>query len=246
MPGHHRALFDGACGAGPARIRPTTTAAGRTKLLRAALKLLTDRAGRTGDDLRECRAAQPCGAQPRCARRTAGRILGGGEHRWVAESVWRDLTRRTRGGACQRGDDAGICTTWVVRAPIPASRSTWRCRASYPDWRLAGLLDTADGRCPPSMLWEVLGSRTPWRPVSASRCRRRRHGCGRNPLIRRFRRRSSAPFPRTAQDRRAPASATTAPVLRVTVARAFGTMPTSRSVTIRSWSGLGVLGEPSG
>lgn len=146
---------DGSCGGRPRRIRPTSTAAGRAKLLRSALALLT------GPDAPEMTCANVI-LLSRAVRnlgvRDALLVLGGGEHRWVAESVWRDLTRRTR------GEVRASAATMLAHLYYLGGEGAYTGVAldvaleSSPDWRLAGLLNTAlTGGVHPSMLWEVLG-----------------------------------------------------------------------------------------
>ncbi|MFN8055584.1 DUF4192 domain-containing protein [Gordonia sp. (in: high G+C Gram-positive bacteria)] len=146
---------DGACGGRPRRIRPTTTAAGRTKLLRAALKLLT---GPAVPEMTCANVVLLSRAVRNLGVRDALLVLGGGEHRWVAESVWRDLTRRTR------GEVRASAATMLAHLYYLGGEGAYTGVAldvalqACPDWRLAGLLDTAlTGGVHPSMLWEVLG-----------------------------------------------------------------------------------------
>ncbi len=149
-----RAKGDRAKGGRAKGGRESTSTTRDAALLRAALALLT------GSRMPEMTCATVrlfSRAVGNLQVRDALLVLGGGEHRFVAESVWRDLARRTRGET--RASAAtmlahlyylggeGACAGVALDVALDAC----------PTWRLAGLLNTGllNGMHP-SMLWEAM------------------------------------------------------------------------------------------
>ncbi|MFT3900201.1 MAG: DUF4192 domain-containing protein [Gordonia sp. (in: high G+C Gram-positive bacteria)] len=145
---------DAACGGRPRAMRESRSPAGDAKLLRAALKVVTAPQA----------PAMTCTTVHTLSRavsnlrvRDALLVVGAGEHRLVAEAVWRDLTRRTRGTV--RASAAtmlahlyylggeGACAGVALDVALDACDS----------WKLATLLNSA--LCHgvhPSMMREIL------------------------------------------------------------------------------------------
>ena len=96
----------------PRQIRPDDGRGPHQMLRGRALKLLT---GPAVPEMTCANVVLLNRAVRNLGVRDALLVLGDGEHRWVAESVWRDLTRRTRGRCVPaRRRCWHICTTWVV------------------------------------------------------------------------------------------------------------------------------------
>ena len=145
---------DNRCGGHPRRPRPTSSAAAEAKLLRRALALLT-----------APRMPEMTCTNVKLLSRAIGNlgvrdsllVVGGSEHRFVAESVWRDLVRRTQ------GETRASAATMLAHLYYLGGEGAYAgvaldvALSACPSWRLAGLLNTAlVGGVHPSMLWDLL------------------------------------------------------------------------------------------
>ncbi|MFT4199632.1 DUF4192 domain-containing protein [Gordonia sp. (in: high G+C Gram-positive bacteria)] len=146
---------DFACEGRPRRIRATTTAAADAKLLRAALKLLTG----------------PCPPEMTCATvhllsralvnlgvRDALLVLGAGEHRFVAETAWTEMVRRTSGQTRASAATMLAHLYYLGGEGAYAGVALDVALEACDTWNLARLLNTAlCNGVHPSLMWEILG-----------------------------------------------------------------------------------------
>ncbi|QKT07469.1 DUF4192 domain-containing protein [Gordonia sp. X0973] len=154
LAGTDQHCTDLACGGRPRRPRVSASRGSGAALLRSALDLLT------GPEPPEmtCATVSLLGrALIRLDVRDALMTLGAGEHRYVAETVWRELTRRTDGR--QRASAATMLAHlyYLGGEGTSAGIALDVALAADPGWNLARLLDSAlAGGVHPSMIWELL------------------------------------------------------------------------------------------
>jgi|CXWK01.1.fsa_nt_gi hypothetical protein len=145
---------DDACGGRSRRVRRREPATGDETLLRAAVTLLT------GDQMPEMTCANVellSRAVVSLGVRDALLALGGTEHRFVVEGVWRDLVRRTRAETRASAATMLAHLYYLGGEGAYAGVALDAALLACPTWRLAVLLNTAlVGGVHPTMLWEVL------------------------------------------------------------------------------------------
>ncbi|GED98148.1 DUF4192 domain-containing protein [Gordonia crocea] len=135
--------------------RRATTPTAEAKLLRKALRLLT---GPAAPEM-TCATVSLLGrAVTTLGVRDALLALAGGEHRFTAEAAWRELARRSRGKVRASAATMLAHLYYLGGEGAYAGVALDVALTECPDWRLAGLLNSAlVGGVHPSMLWEILG-----------------------------------------------------------------------------------------